>query len=122
MLLIDEIKWYTNGPLGYPYWSHLASDRPTPENVIELHRAAQELGLEREWLHDKPDLPHYDLNPRMRDIAISRLGAQTVSSKDLIRRCSRKYAQVRTSLPSLEHVDTRPDSARAEHSPGPGSL
>lgn len=93
MLLVDEIKYYENGPLAYPYWSHLASDRPTPENVIELHRAAQELGLEPEWLHDKPDLPHFDLGPTMRDIAISRLGAQPVSTKDLILRCSRKYAK-----------------------------
>jgi hypothetical protein len=41
------------------------------ENLEELHEFAARIGMRRAWLHDAKDLPHYDLNPKRRKVAVS---------------------------------------------------
>ena len=55
----------------------------------ELHAFAVALGLRREWFQNHPRHPHYDLPPDKRELALE-MGAVSVSSKELVRRCSRE--------------------------------
>ena len=61
-------------------WSHLVAD--TPE---ELHRAAAELGLRREWAHAGRTL-HYDLPEPLRELAIALGVAEPITWRELARR------------------------------------
>ena len=90
MILVDPIREYNTGPRGWPYWCHMATDNLSDGGLEELHAYAQALGLRREWFQNHPRHPHYDLPPDKRDLAL-RMGAQAVSSKELVRRCSRKH-------------------------------
>lgn len=89
MILVDDIRHYNTGPRGYPYWCHMATDDLTGDGLEELHAMAQVMGLRRQWFQEHPRHPHYDLPPDKRALAIS-LGAVAVSSRELVRRCSRK--------------------------------
>lgn len=62
-------------------WSHLVAD--TPE---ELHSAAAELGLRREWAQDKGRTLHYDVPEEYRLLAIARGLAEPISWRELARR------------------------------------
>ena len=62
-------------------WSHLVGD--TPE---ELHAAAEQLGLRREWAQDRGRTLHYDLPEEYRLLAIERGLAEPISWRELARR------------------------------------
>ncbi len=62
-------------------WSHLIAD--TPE---ELHRAAGQLGLRREWAQEKGRTLHYDLPDEARERAIELGVATPISSAELAQR------------------------------------
>lgn len=49
---------------------HLFTDQP---ELTELHEFAQRIGLKRDWFQwkDAFSLPHYDLTPRRRAVAIA---------------------------------------------------
>ncbi|MEO8285078.1 MAG: DUF4031 domain-containing protein [Chloroflexota bacterium] len=89
MVLIDDIRLYRNGPRGWLYWCHMASDDPSFEGMEELHTLAESIGLRREWFQNHPRHPHYDLPPDKRELAIA-AGAAPVSSRELVRQCSIK--------------------------------
>ncbi len=72
-VLVDAAIWPHRGRR----WAHLVSDR----SLEELHGFAAELGLRREWFQGD----HYDVPAEVRERAIA-LGAQPVSSGELIRR------------------------------------
>ncbi len=73
-MLIDPPHW--PGPRGL-MWSHLVSDA----SHAELHAFAVRLGVpERAF-----DRDHYDVPETMHALAVS-LGAQAVSSRELLRR------------------------------------
>ena len=61
-------------------WSHLVS-----ESADELHRAAEALGLRREYAQDKGRTLHYDLPEEWRLRAIERGLAEPVGWRDLAR-------------------------------------
>ena len=61
-------------------WSHLVS-----ESAEELHRAAEALGLRREYAQDKGRTLHYDLPEEWRRRAIERGLAQPVEWRELAR-------------------------------------
>ena len=82
MIYVDAIQHYPRCRLPYKDWCHMATDGP----LSELHQIAARLDLRRSWFQDKPGHPHYDLTPAKRALAI-RLGAQAVSTLELIRRC-----------------------------------
>jgi hypothetical protein len=46
-------------------WCHLTGDP-----LEELHDFAQQLGLRRAWFQPK-SIPHYDLNPYLRELAVN---------------------------------------------------
>jgi hypothetical protein len=59
-------------------WSHMVADLPE-----ELHRAAEALGLLREWAQDKGSTLHYDLPDEVRARAIELGVARAISWRDL---------------------------------------
>jgi Protein of unknown function (DUF4031) len=75
MIYVDEIKFYPNTNLKYKKWCHLWTDS---DNIEELHLFAEKLGLKRDWFQNKKNIPHYDLVPTKRDLAIQ-FGAQQIS-------------------------------------------
>jgi len=72
-VLVDPAVWPWRGRR----WAHLVSD----ESYDELHAFAARLGLERRWFQGD----HYDIPAEHRERAIA-LGAQAVSSRELVRR------------------------------------
>jgi hypothetical protein len=48
---------------------------------------ADKVGAKREWFQDRPNLPHYDLQRRLRALAIKH-GAVEVGALEFLRRCS----------------------------------
>jgi hypothetical protein len=62
-------------------WSHLVAD-----TADELHEAAEQLGLRREWAHNKGRTLHYDLPEEYRLLAIERGLARPISWRELARR------------------------------------
>ena len=59
----------------------------TDGDIEELHAMALSIGLRRAWFQDHSLHPHYDLTASKRAAAI-RAGAVTVSSRELIIKCS----------------------------------
>lgn len=62
-------------------WSHLVADTPD-----ELHRAAAQLGLKREWAQERGRTLHYDLPDELRGRAIELELAAPISWRELVRR------------------------------------
>lgn len=62
-------------------WSHLVAN-----TAEELHRAAEQLGLRREWAHSRGRTLHYDLPEEYRLVAIERGLAEPISWRELARR------------------------------------
>jgi hypothetical protein len=73
VILVDEARWQWRGR----YWAPLVSD----ETYDELHTFAARLGLPRRAFQGD----HYDVPAEYRLRAIE-LGAETVSSRQLVRR------------------------------------
>lgn len=65
---------------------HMASDLHNQRGVAELHEMAQRIGMNPKWFQDRPMLPHYDLTPSRRELAISR-GAVSIKAVEFIRKC-----------------------------------
>lgn len=72
-VLVDPAVWPWRGRR----WAHLVSDH----SYDELHGFAEQLGLQRRWFQGD----HYDIPADHRERAIA-LGAEAVSSRELIRR------------------------------------
>ena len=68
-------------------WCHCASDLPGDAGLQELHALADKIGAKREWFQNRLYLPHYDLQPRLRSLAIL-CGAIAVDGIELVRKCS----------------------------------
>ena len=81
MVMVDEVmRWPTRIRCFKNGSCHLTAD-----SLEELHRAAGELKLKREWFQDKR-IPHYDLTPARRDDALRRKIAIFMPAKDQVRR------------------------------------
>ena len=72
-VLVDDAIW----PFRDRRWAHLVSDA----SFDELHAFAERLGLPPRAFHRD----HYDVPAELRDDAIA-LGAQPVSSREIVRR------------------------------------
>lgn len=88
MILVDELKEYDNGPRGHRWWCHMMTDDLTDTGLAELHAMATRIGLKRAYFQNKGRLPHYDLTPSKRTLAV-RCGAQEVSGREMVTRCVR---------------------------------
>jgi hypothetical protein len=64
-------------------WSHLVAD-----TAEELHAAAEQLGLRREWVQDRGRTLHYDLPEEFRTQAIGRRLAEPITWRELASRRS----------------------------------
>jgi len=53
------------------------------QDLDNLHKFAQRIGLKREWFQDHPKHPHYDLMGRMVNRAV-KAGAIVVSSREIV--------------------------------------
>src|SRR5579859_2896247 len=60
-------------------WCHLLTDS---HDLEELHQFAEKLGLKRAWFQSHKTLPHYDLVPSKRMLAIQH-GAKAVSGEEM---------------------------------------
>lgn len=88
-IYVDEIKAYPQRaqPGAERYFGngkqscHLWTDGP----IEELHRFAESIGMRRAWFQQHPTLPHYDLTPNRRRLAV-RAGATEVNMLEYMRR------------------------------------
>jgi hypothetical protein len=76
-IYIDPLRRYDTG-----LWCHMATDG----NLDELHVFAAKIGLKRAWFQDHARVPHYDLRPGKRLLAV-KAGAIQVSSVELVQKC-----------------------------------
>lgn len=84
MILVDALRQWPGARRPFQNGScHLVSD----ESLDELHAFAEQLGLKRQWFQDKR-IPHYDLTPSKRRLAIQN-GATEVTDKEFMARCLR---------------------------------
>ena len=76
MVYVDLPRWKWRGRM----WCHLTAD-----NLDELHKFAQRLGLKREWYQGPPKTayPHYDTVFHAKAL---KLGAQLVDSRVIVRK------------------------------------
>ena len=76
------IKWGNKGN-----WCHMVAD-----TIEELHFMASKIGLKKEWFQEpgkaKTKVPHYDLRPSRRKLAIL---AGAIDSKEKLVECCRKW-------------------------------
>lgn len=73
-------------------WCHMACDG----DLNELHDFAARLGLQRRWFQDHRLVPHYDLTPEKRALAVQ-LGAVQIASSDFVRSLQRERIQYRSA-------------------------
>ena len=86
-IFVDELK---DWPLGFvdpgarrhgTRWCHLWTNN---KDLEELHLFAKSIGLKREWFQDHRLLPHYDLVPSKKRLAVGK-GAQFKSAMERAR-------------------------------------
>ncbi len=84
-ILIDSFMNGARGPFHFRHrrCGHLVSDT----SIEELHAFAENLGMRREWFQRR-SIPHYDLTGERYDLALA-MGAELVSSRELVRRAVR---------------------------------
>lgn len=68
-------------------WCHLMAD-----SEEELHTFAATLGLKRDWFQPK-SMPHYDLTPKMRLLAIQLGAVETTTCEMVMKAMERRKAQ-----------------------------
>lgn len=87
-IYVDEIQDHR---VGRRTWKtcHMMTDG----NIDELHKMAEKLGIRR-YFQEHDTHPHYDLFPSKREAAI-KLGAVSVSGREMVIRCSKVFEGVR---------------------------
>lgn len=68
---------------GSTQWCHMASD----DSTQELHEFAARIGLKRAWFQAHPWVPHYDLTPSKRKLAVLHGATEVESAQELARLC-----------------------------------
>lgn len=83
----SEAPWGGSATFKSPKSCHMASDDYSPEGIEAFHRFAESIGLKRVWYQQHAIMPHYDLFPSKRILAVKR-GAIVVRTDQMIERCS----------------------------------
>jgi Protein of unknown function (DUF4031) len=78
-IYVDDIRIPATVGIYTARWSHLFTDS---DDVTELHKFAQFIGLYRSWFQDRPSGAHYDVTDRMRRRAIQ-AGAKPIQWRDI---------------------------------------
>lgn len=95
-------------------------------DLTGLHALAKQIGMKREWFHDQPRAPHYDLTPVRRGAAII-AGAVPVTRREAVaiwraRRAALAEHQSSWQLPVVAHADHYRRSWLAVHSVSSGPI
>lgn len=83
-IYVDFVTHYPNCRWSNKYWSHIACDQ---DDLTELHDLIDRIGIKRIYFQEHRTLPHYDLYPSKRKLAI-KCGAIPVTSQELVNHCS----------------------------------
>jgi hypothetical protein len=90
MIYVDELFTMTPRTLQAQKfgnrWCHLTCDG----NLEELHVFAEKLGLRRSYFQPHATLPHYDLTPAKRAMAV-RVGATEITALERLQKEREKY-------------------------------
>jgi hypothetical protein len=78
-IYVDQIQKHKSG-----LWCHMATDG----DLEELHKMAVAIGLKRDWFQDHQRVPHYDLRPSKRALAIKH-GAQQIGTLAMVKKCGK---------------------------------
>lgn len=90
-IYIDELVTYPDNAIKPSIrhlgnrWCHMACDG----DLRELHEFAARLGLHPRWFQDHRLVPHYDLTPDKRALAVQ-WGAREIPASELVRRFQRE--------------------------------
>lgn len=76
-IYVDSLQRWSSGQ-----WCHMATDG----DLSELHAMAARIGLNRDWFQDHKRVPHYDLRPSKRLLAVTS-GAVEIDAIELVRKC-----------------------------------
>lgn len=105
---VDEIRTYTPEAIRDARarrlsrrWSHLSAD-----TVEELHAFAARLGMRREWFQEHRLVPHYDLIPSRRALAL-KLGAEEITARRRLQIAFADAMGARESNPFIEMLKLR---------------
>lgn len=77
-------------------WCHLYAYPVTEEGLEELHKLAKAIGLKRSWFQTSGVLPHYDLVPTKRALAVKK-GAQEISTYGMLTHLKGHQATLRAA-------------------------
>ena len=90
-IYVDQISDYganfRRGDRTTGKWCHMATDS---DDLEELHQFAERIGLKRDWFQARPGLPHYDLTPNKRRLAIEH-GAVSVGPYEFLLMCKKGH-------------------------------
>jgi len=87
MIMVDQIiKWPSARPPFDKGSCHLTTDG----DLEELHAFAARIGLRRAWFQEHPKMPHYDLTPSRRVLALYEGAVFVEARQQAIQRRSRR--------------------------------
>ena len=97
-IYVDELKAYAQhaqpGAERYFGSGKQSCHMWTDGEIEELHQFAERIGMRRAWFQKHPTLPHYDLTPSRRRLAVQN-GATQVVLLDYMRQRTAKAEQER---------------------------
>ena len=71
---------------------HMSTPDHSPAGLERLHRLAEQIGMKRSWFQNSEVMPHYDLTPPKRVLAI-KAGAVSVECTEIVRLCGREHVR-----------------------------
>jgi Protein of unknown function (DUF4031) len=77
------------GTMEFQFGRMLMSHMATDDEIEELHKMADAIGVNRKWFQNKTTdrfTPHYDICKSMKAKAI-KLGAKEINDRELINKC-----------------------------------
>jgi len=91
-------------------WCHLYAYPVTIANLEELHDLAWRIGLKRSWFQAKGSLPHYDLVPTKRSLAVAN-GAQEISTYGMLKHLKEHRSTLKAAREATtdERLSNKPD-------------
>jgi hypothetical protein len=84
MIYVDQLFDYGSKGL----WCHMMTDHDG--DLENLHRFAKRIGLRREWFQPHDAIPHYDLRPSKRVLAIKNGAVVLDTPREKLMKCSRR--------------------------------
>lgn len=106
-ILVDPAVYKDKG--GTPF-AHMMSDaEKRDDEIAELNRMADNIGLKREWLQNDPYHPHYDVTRSKRAMAI-RHGAKEVTSQEMVLMNRERHERRLARIDESERLHANPQA------------